>query len=75
MSMRNLIEYCDNYAKTLGGLWKYCLDMPALINNAIVDFADDNLTDSFNFKAKITGQTGNGGTKNVEIMVPLKILK
>ena len=29
-----------------------------------------NATDSFNFKAKITGQTGNNGTKNVEIMVP-----
>ena len=33
-----------------------------------------NATDSFNFKAKITGQTGNNGTKNVEIMVPLKYL-
>ena len=29
---------------------------------------------TFNFKAKITGQTGNGGTENVEIMVPLKYL-
>ena len=26
---------------------------------------------SFNFKAKITGQNGNNGTKEVEIMVPL----
>ena len=32
----------------------------------------DNTTDSFNFKAKITGQTGNGGTKDVETMVPVK---
>ena len=31
-------------------------------------------TDSFNFKAKITGQTGDKGTKEVEIMVPLKYL-
>ena len=72
MPMYNLIEYSDNYAKTSGSLWQYCLDIPELNNNAIVDFADDNLTDSFNFKAKISSQTGNGGTKNVEIMVPLK---
>ena len=74
MPMYDLIEYSDNYAKTSGTLWQYCLDIPALNNNIIVDFADDNLTDSFNFKAKITGQTGIDGTKNVEIMVPLKYL-
>ena len=34
----------------------------------------NNTTDSFKFKAKITGQTGNNGTKGVEIMVPLKYL-
>ena len=28
-----------------------------------------NLTDSFNFKVRFTGQTGNNGTKDVEIMV------
>ena len=28
----------------------------------------------FNIKQKITGQTGNNGTKNVEIIVPLKYL-
>ena len=32
---------------------------------------DNNLTDSFNFKVKITGQTGHDGTKNDEIIVPL----
>ena len=41
-------------------------------NNAIVNFAENNLTDSFNFKVKMTSQTGDDGTKNVEIMVPLK---
>ena len=35
----------------------------------------DNTTDSFKFKAKITGQTGNNGTKGVEIMVTLKYLR
>ena len=37
-------------------------------------FENGNLSDSLNFKAKITGQTGNGGTKNVETMIPLKYL-
>ena len=34
----------------------------------------NNVSDSFNFKIKITGRTGNAGTKDVEIMVPLKYL-
>ena len=73
MPMYNLIEYSDNYAKTSGILWQYCLDIPAVNNNnAISDVTENNLTDSFNFKVKITSQTGNGGTKDVEIMVPLK---
>ena len=56
-------------------MWQYCKDIPAADNNnAIVKFFDNNITDSFNFKAKITGQTGNDGTKTVEIMVPLKYL-
>ena len=74
MPMYNVIEYSDNYAKTTGSLWQFCKDIPARNNGAIVIFAENNLTDSFNFKLKITGQTGNGGTKNVEIMVPLKYL-
>ena len=75
MPMYNLIEYSDNYAKTTGSLWQYCKDIPARNNNnQIVNFAANNLTDSFNFKAKIIGQTGNNGTNDVEIMVPLKYL-
>ena len=73
--MYNSIEYRDNYLKTSGSLWQYTKDIPAVYNNnAIVDFTNNNLTDSFNFKAKMTGQTGEKGTKNVEIMVPLKYL-
>ena len=72
--MYNLIEYRDNYVKTTGSLWQYCKDIPARNNNQIVNFAADNLTDSFNFKVKIKGQTRNNGTKDVEIMVPLKYL-
>ena len=74
MPMYNLIEYSDNSSKTSGSLWKYYKDIPAINNNAIVDFTDDNLTDSFNFKVKMTGQPRNDGTKNVEIMVPIKHL-
>ena len=33
-----------------------------------------NVTDSFNFKVKITGQADDSNTKNVELMVPLKYL-
>ena len=63
------------YEKTSGSLWQYCKDIPAVDNNnAIINFTDNNLTDSFNFKVKMTGQTGDDGTKNVEIMVPLVYL-
>ena len=56
-------------------MWQYCKDIPAVNDdNAIVNFTNNNLTDSFNFKAKMTGQTEDDGTKNVEIMVPLKYL-
>ena len=75
MPMYNLIEYSDNYAKTTGTLWQYCKDIPARNNNnEITEFTGGNTTDSFNFKAKITGQTGDDGTKDVEIIVPLKYL-
>ena len=75
MSMYNLIEYSDNYAKSTGRLWQYCKDIPARNDNdEIIIFDVNNVTDSFNFKVKFTGRTGNNGTKYVEIMVPLKYL-
>ena len=56
-------------------MWEYCKDIPAVQdNNKIVNFAENDLIDLFNFKVKVTGQTGDDGTKNVEIMVPLKYL-
>ena len=49
MLMYNLIEYSDNYSRNI---WRFV----AVDNNyAIVDFTDNNLTDSFNFKVKMTG--------------------
>ena len=75
MSMHDLMEYNNNYSKTSGSLWQYCKDIPAVDNNnAILNFAKNNLTDSFNFKVKMAGQTGDDGTKRVEIMVPPKYL-
>ena len=75
MPMYNLIGYCDNYSKTSRSLWQYCKEIPAVDNNnAIVNFPENNLTNLFNFKVKMTGQTGDDGTKNVEIMVSLKYL-
>ena len=76
MPMYNLIEYNDNYSKTSGSLWKYCKEIPAVDNEGdIVNFNRANATDTFDFKAKITGQTDDDGEmKNVEIMVPLKYL-
>ena len=72
MPMYNLIEFSNNYSKTAGSLWQYYKDIPAVNNdNAAVNITDNNLTDSFNFKVKMSGQTGDDGTKNVEIMVPL----
>ena len=72
MPMYNLIEYNDNYSKSSGNLWQYNRDEPVLnINGVIVDFPDDNDSVLFKFKQKITGQTGNDGTKDVQITVPL----
>ena len=76
MPMYNLIEYSDAYSKTLASLWQYYRDEPVLDNNGnIIYFPDDNNNSaSFKFQQKITRQTVNGDTKDVEIMVPLKYL-
>ena len=66
MSMYNLIEYSDNYAKTTRSLWQYYKDEP---NDSLAD------SESFKSKIKITGKTpDNGNEKDVEIMAPLKYL-
>ena len=66
MPMYNLIEYSNNYSKTSVILFQCCRDVPAANNNGeVTNFTEANPT---------TGQTGNNGTKNVEIRVPLKYL-
>ena len=74
--MHNLLEYSNAYSKTSGSLRQFSRDEPALDNNDnIIDFpANNNNSNLFKFKQQITGQTGNGGTKDVEISVPLKYL-
>ena len=66
MPMYNLIEYCDNYAQTSGGLYQCYKYGP-----------NDNIADSESFKSKvkIRGETSAAGsTKDVETIVPLKYL-
>ena len=76
MPMYNLIEYSDNYLKTSGNLRQFYRDVPAVDDNSeIVDFNVGNATTRlFNLKVKLAGQAANDGTKDVEIMVPLKYL-
>ena len=76
MPMYNLVEYRDAYSKTSGSLWQYYENEPALnANGEVIYFsANDNNSASFKFKQQITGQTRNGDTKDIEIMVPLKYL-
>ena len=70
MPIYNLIEYSNAYSETSGSYWKYYRDEPALSNNGnIIDFTNDNNNSiSFKFKGQIAGQTGNNGTKDVEII-------
>ena len=62
--------------KTSGSLWQYYIDELAPGNrNGIIDFpAINKSSNSFKYKQKITGQTIDGGTRDVEIIVPLKCL-
>ena len=75
MPMYNFIEYSHNYLKILGRLWQYHRDKPNLNDNGVViDFPDDTDNASFKFKQKITGNAGNDGTNDFQIMVPLRYL-
>ena len=78
MPLCNLIKYSDNYWKASGSLWQYYKDEPFINSNGVIidppDDSDYSDNASFKYKQKITDQTGNDGTKDVEIMVPLKYL-
>ena len=76
MPMYNLIEHSDNYSKTSAILWQYCKDELALDANGNIDNfnAANATTNLLNLKEKMTGQADNNGTKNVEILIPLRHL-
>ena len=75
MPMYNLIDYSNNYSKASGSLRQYYRDKPILTNtDAIASFHAADNSAPFKFKQKITGVTDDDGTKNIEIMVPLKYL-
>ena len=70
-----MYNYNDAYSKTSGSLWQYYRDESALDHCDDIDFpANNNNSASFKFKQQIIRQTGNGATKDVGIMVPLKYL-
>ena len=71
MPIYNIIEYRDNYSKTSGSLWQYFRGEPALTDAGTIANFPSTL---FKFKEIIVGKTGNDGTKDVEIMAPLKYL-
>ena len=74
MPMYNLIENNDNYSKASGGFWKYYRDEPALTDTGAIDnFPGKSV--SFKLQTKITGLTGDDGTKDVKIMMPMKHLR
>ena len=74
--MYNLIGYGDAYSKTSGSLWQHYRDKPPPENNSNTIYfpVNSNNRAFLKFKQQITGQTGNGGTKDVEIMVSLNYL-
>ena len=71
MPMYKLIEYSDNYSDTSGSLWDFKRD--EIVNNA--DMTNDDNAPSFKYKASLSGNAENNGTKNgVKIAVRLKYL-
>ena len=67
MPMYSLIEYSNDYSKASGSLRQYCKDIPTVNNNRnIIEFNGANATDSFKFKAKVTGQTGDNAIKKLK---------
>ena len=76
MATYNLTECSYNYSKIYCILWKYCRhDLVLDDNNDIIDFTVANsITNLFKIEEEVVGQTGNNGTANVEIMIPLKYL-
>ena len=87
MYMYNLLEYSENYRKTIGSLYNYYRDELTNDNNDN-NFDNRNVVNSeaFKYKNKIIGNTYNvnagaqgydankNGTQEVELAIPLKYL-
>ena len=73
MPMYSLIQYSDNYSIISGSLCQYYRDETTLNSDDTLDNFPGN-SSSFKLKQKIIGSTGNDGTKDVQIMVPMKYL-
>ena len=75
MLMYNLIEHISNYSDTTGSLWFYSKDEATKFN---VITANSNAFKSFEYKAKLLGNTvadgDNSILKNATIAVPSKYL-
>ena len=63
MPMYNLIKYSDNAQKLSGILFQLCRDVED--DGEITDFVKAKATTD-SFKVKLTGQTGNDGTKKLK---------
>ena len=88
MPMYNLLEYSQNYRKTIGSLYNYYRDELRDDNNNNNNFLINNVVNSntFKYKNKITGNTYNVaagaaghdankvGTQEIELAIPLKYL-
>ena len=62
MLVNNLIEHSDNYRKTSGSLWRYCIDEP---NNDITQ------SESSRFKSKFLDNANNPSIMNSKIGILL----
>ena len=75
MLMHNLIEYSNNHWKIFGSPWQHCKEIQAVDDGDVVNFNGTNASDSFNFKAKITGQTNDDGDRKCWNNDSIKISK
>ena len=81
MPMYNLLEYNDNYYRTLRSLWNYYREEinddenENHNNNRLLNNNKTITSKSFRYKKKIRGSIlGNESRLNAEVVVPLKYL-
>ena len=62
MPMYNLIEYSSNYSETTGSIWFYSKDEATDFN---INFENTDDFKSFNYKAKLLGNTVADGANRI----------